>query len=151
GAGLDAGKAIELTAAELAQAMYVSGTTGDAIAFRAFDGIKWGTWTTVTVNPTATFSFAAAGAQIESIQLADNAPIVSVVDLSLSRGATVAASSLFSSSDIDGDSVASVQFQNTGNGAFVIDGVLHAPDQTVTMTANQLAHASFLAGRGNDV
>ena len=64
---------------------------------------------------------------------------------------SVAASSLFTVTDPEGDSITSYNFYDaTGNGHFVVNGVTQAAGTVVAVTAAQLAQTSYVAGSAND-
>ena len=53
----------------------------------------------------------------------DRAPVVTASNVTLSAGhTTVAASSLFSATDPDGNSITTYAFEDTGSGHFVLNG-----------------------------
>jgi hypothetical protein len=125
-----------VTAAQLAQATFVTGATGtsDDIYVEAFDGKAYSGWN--------------AG-----VHVAANTP----PQVNLPSGASVAAtaaqtlqvSSLFSATDVDGDTLTYFVYDaNTAanSGHFVVGGNT-VPAQTITpMSAAQLAQATFVAG-----
>ena len=129
-----AGLAIDVSAAQLANTTFQSGSGTDQLWVRAFDGQDWGDWKGFTV-----------AAPI------DHAPVVTASNVSLSAGQTVAASSLFSVSDADvSDQVVKYQFWDgtagSSTGHFAINGTEQAVGSAITVLAADLAHASFVAG-----
>src|SRR5207302_1760223 len=63
-----------------------------------------------------------------------------------------AASSLFSVSDPDGDTIASYAFwDSSGNGRFSVNGVNQGTNQEIIVTAAQLAQTSYQSGSGADL
>ena len=69
----------------------------------------------------------------------DRAPVVTAANVTLSTGHTsVAASSLFSANDPDGNSIATYAFMDTGTGHFVLNGVAQPNDQEIDVAAAQL-------------
>jgi hypothetical protein len=126
--------AIGVSASQLSSTTFQSGSGTDKLWVRAFDGQDWGDWKSFTV-----------AAPI------DHAPAVSASNVSLSAGQTVAASSLFSVSDVDaGDHVVKYEFfdgtAGSSTGHFAINGAEQAVGSAITVLAADLAHASFVAG-----
>ncbi len=128
-----------VTAAQLAQATFVAGAAGisDNICVQAYDGNSYSGWNT-SVHVTA------AGV--------NNAPTVNLpsgASVNPAAGQSLAVSSLFSGSDIDGNSLSYYVYDANpaaNSGHFVIDGNV-VPAQTITaMSAAQLAQATFVAG-----
>jgi hypothetical protein len=128
---------IDLTAAQLAQTTYISGTGSEQLSVRASDGILWSAWQTVSVN------VAAAN---------EKAPVVTTSSLTTLAGQTFAASSLFSVSDSNGDSIATYALKDAtgGSGYFVVNGVIQASNTEIDLTAAQLRQTTFVAGSGTD-
>jgi hypothetical protein len=63
----------------------------------------------------------------------------------------VAASTLFAASDPDGQSITTYALKNlTGNGHFVVNGVVQANNVEIDLTAAQLAQTTYVAGSGSD-
>jgi hypothetical protein len=128
---------IDLTATQLAQTTYISGTGSEQLSVRASDGILWSAWQTVSVN------VAAAN---------EKAPVVTTSSLTTLAGQTFAASSLFSVSDSNGDSIATYALKDAtgGSGYFVVNGVIQASNTEIDLTAAQLRQTTFVAGSGTD-
>ena len=81
----------------------------------------------------------------------DRAPVVTVANVVLSANATtVAASSLFTASDADGDTIASYAFKDIGNGHFFLNGVVQANNQEIDVTAAQLSQLTYESAGGTD-
>ena len=81
----------------------------------------------------------------------DRAPVVTAANVALSSGLTnVAASSLFTASDPDGDAITTYAFKDTGNGHFVLNGVAQANNQEFDVTAAQLSLLTYQNGIGTD-
>jgi hypothetical protein len=123
---------IYVPAAQLTQAIYQSGAGSDTLYIRAFDGYAWSAWSpgfTVTAPP-------------------DSGPTVTAPNATLGRAASIAASSLFSATDADGDSMAQYQLwdSNPGGGRWLINGIGQLSNTAITITAGQLAQTSFQAG-----
>jgi hypothetical protein len=137
GTALAANQNNYLTAAQLAQTTYQAGTGTDTMWVRASDGTLWSNWSD---------GFLVTGP-------VDHAPVVTASNVTLSAGHTsVAASSLFSVSDPDSDSI--VQYDLWDNGAgggyFVLNGAALAVNQLDYLTAAQLAQTTYQAGTGTD-
>ncbi len=81
----------------------------------------------------------------------DRAPVVTVANVALNSGlTTVAASSLFTASDPDGDAITTYAFKDTGNGHFVLNGVAQANNQEIDVTAAQLSQLTYQNAVGTD-
>ena len=137
-----AGTVITISAAQLAQTSFVTGTVGDSLQIRAFDGTDWSAadnavWSPFTVSVPA-----------------DNPPVVTTADVTLTANQTVALSSLFSVSDADGDSITEYQLwdstRDPASGNFVVGGVAHAAGTVIDIPAAQLAQTSFVTGTVGD-
>ncbi|NEU95284.1 hypothetical protein FNJ47_05430 [Bradyrhizobium sp. UFLA 03-164] len=127
-------QAITVDASQLAGTSFQTGSGANLLWVRAFDGQDWGTWKSFTVTAPV-----------------DHAPTVTASDVALSAGQTVQAGSLFSTSDVDpGDTPVSYQFWEGAGGAnsghFTIDGINQPANTAITVLANDLDHASFVAG-----
>jgi len=134
-----ANQEIDVNASQLPQLTFQSGSGADTLYVAAFDGTQWGSWSsgfTVTA-PTN------AGATVT--------PTSSNYVLPTGQG-TVAASSLFTASDADGDAIVSYDFYNTGGGGgrFLINGVTQAINQQIVVSAGQLSQVTYQRGTGGD-
>ena len=79
----------------------------------------------------------------------DRPPIVQVANLTLSIGQSVAASSLFTASDPDGNTIITYGFMDTGPGDFVLNGVTTEPhNQEIDVTAAQLSELTYVGAAG---
>jgi cytochrome oxidase Cu insertion factor (SCO1/SenC/PrrC family) len=142
GADKSAGTIIDITAAQLGQTSFVTGSTGDSLQIRAFDGTVWS---------------AAADASWATFNLtvpANSAPVVTTGNLRVAAGQTLALSSLFSLTDADGDSMTRYQlWDSTGDpnsGHFTVNGVTKAASTVIDITAAQFAQTSFVTGSVSD-
>jgi hypothetical protein len=127
---------IDVAAAQLAQVTYQVGSSSDTLWMRANDGFVWGPWTqAVTVSP-----------------FVDTPPIVSVSNLTATHGQSFAASSLFTASDPNGDSITQYGFWDlgTGGGHYVLNGVAQGANQEIDVSAAQLSQLSYQSGSGAD-
>ena len=133
-----AGVAFTVTSAQLAQTTFAAGTTADSLLIRAFDGMTWGAWTSVSVTPA----------------VSNAAPVVTASNVSAARNQSLAASSLFSATDPEGNPITQYQFQDGTAGAttgyFSINGTAQAAETVLTVSAAQLAQTNFIAGAGTD-
>ena len=74
----------------------------------------------------------------------ERAPVVTAGNVTLGTGQTsVAASSLFSAVDPDGNSIATYAFMDTGPGHFVLNGVVEPNNQEIDVTAAQLSQLTY--------
>jgi Ca2+-binding RTX toxin-like protein len=132
-----AGATFALTAAQLAQTTFTAGAAGssDDLFVNVWDGIAF------------------SGPQEFHVNVSPNhAPTVTAPDFSAAKGQTVAASSLFSANDADGDNLLYFFYDNTagaGSGHFTVNGVEQAAGTTFAVTAAQLAQTTFTAGTGS--
>jgi archaeosine-15-forming tRNA-guanine transglycosylase len=127
---------INLTAAQLAQTTYVSGSGSEQLSVRVSDGTLWSTWQTISVN--------VASAN-------EKAPVVTASSLTTLAGQTFKASSLVAVSDPNGDPIVSYALKDvSGSGYFVVNGVVQAANTEINLTAAQLTQTTFVAGSGTD-
>ncbi len=127
---------IDVSAANLSQVSYVFGPGGspaDLLYVRANDGMMWGSW--------AAFSATAT----------NQAPTVSAANVVTVSGQTFAASSLFSATDADGDTITKYALWDSNtNGAWIVNNVTMKANTEIDVTAAQLATAIYQAGSGTD-
>ena len=128
---------IDVTTAQLALTSYQSGSGGDQLYVRAFDGAVWGGWTKFFVTAPL-----------------DNAAMTSASDRSASHNQSFAAGSLFSVSDADGDAITYYHLYDStsdpASGHWVVGGVAQPASQALTITAAQLSSTTFQSGSGSD-
>ena len=135
GAVKAAGQAIDVAAADLANTTFQSGSGSDQLYARAFDGLVWGDWKAFTVSAPV-----------------DRAPVVSATapTVSLAFNQSVAASTLFSVTDAESDTITKYQFWDGNSGAssgyWSVSGTPQQAQQTIEVLAADLASASFTAG-----
>ena len=80
----------------------------------------------------------------------DRAPVVTASNVTLSAGHTsVAASSLFSTADPDGNTITTYAFEDTGSGHFVLNGVVQANNQEIDVIAAQLSQLTYQGVAGS--
>jgi hypothetical protein len=139
GVAQPANQVIDVTAAQLAQTSFQLGSVTDVLGVRAFDGTDWGQWSIFNVNPPT-----------------NHAPITTAPNLTPAHGQTsLAASSLFSVTDADSDTIVSYEFADgmpdAASGHFVVNGVAQPANQIIDVTAAQLAQTSFQLGSALDI
>ena len=84
--------------------------------------------------------------------LTETPPVVTAANYIATRNQIIAAPSLFSASDADGDPIAAYQFWDSvgGTGHWVVGGVAQPTGQAIDVTPAQLASATFEAASGSD-
>ena len=94
---------------------------------------------------TYTVSDGAGGTTNASLTITlDRAPVVTAANVTLSAGhITIAASSLFSATDPDGNAITTYAFEDTGSGHFVLNGVVEPNNQEIDVTAAQLSQLTY--------
>jgi len=134
------GQAITVTAAQLSNLVYAGGggTGVETISVRASDGVLWSSALSLsltTVQPNRAPNVVAGGIS------------------NVAAGAVVAAASLFTASDPDGNAITSYEFTDNGagGGQFRLGGVAQASGQAITVTAAQLVNLVYAAGAGGGV
>ncbi|HEX8031225.1 MAG TPA: hypothetical protein VF491_22305 [Vicinamibacterales bacterium] len=129
--------AIDVTPTQLPNTSFQSGSGSDDLWVRAFDGMMWSNWKEFHVNAPV-----------------DNLPIVAAADFSASHGQDIAASTLFSTTDADGDTIANYQLWDStsdpSSGHWVVAGVAQGTNVAIDVTAAQLSSTSFQSGSGSD-
>jgi hypothetical protein len=103
---------------------------------------------------------------VESLQFADriwnastvfvnHAPVLSATHITIGTGQSVAASSLFSLSDADGDAMSMYQFidsnASVSSGYFTLNGVVQRAGQHFLVSASDLANLRFIGGAPGSV
>ena len=130
-------QAIDVTAAQLAQTTFQSGSGSDDLWVRAFDGFDWSEWKEFHVN-----------APVEA------RPVVTAPDFAASHNQNIAASALFSVTDGNGDAITKYQFwdstTDSASGHWVVNGMVQGTNQAIDVTAAQLAQTTFQSGSGSD-
>ena len=128
---------INVSAAQLAQTTFQTGTTADDLWVQAFDGTVWSDWKEFHLTPPV-----------------NHAPVVAVADQNVAKNASLTASSLFSVSDADGDAMTQYQFWDSTadgtSGHFAINGVAQGTNQIINVGAAQLAQTTFQTGTTAD-
>ena len=128
---------IDVTAAQLSSTTFQSGSGSDDLWVRAFDGAEWGVWKEFHVNAPV-----------------NRAPNVTAPDFTAISNQSAPASSLFSVVDAEHDSIVTYQFWDSTGGAasghFSINGVAQGINQSIDVTAAQLANTTFQGGITSD-
>jgi Ca2+-binding RTX toxin-like protein len=134
--GVEQGVNVAIPVTDLASAQFAAGSAigSDSVWARAFDGMEWSSWKNWTVNswPHAT----------------NAAPVVTAAANGLLRNDAVAASSLFTVSDADGDAPVRYEFWDdvNGGGHWAVDGVQQAAAQAIAVNAADLADVQYVGG-----
>jgi autotransporter-associated beta strand protein len=136
-----AGTIIDISAAQLGQTTFVTGSLGDSLQIRAFDGISWSAADTASWSPF-------------TVSVPDAAPVVSTSNVTKSHLQNYVLSSLFSATDADGDAMTRYQLwdstRDPNSGHFVINGQAQSAGTVIDITAAQLAQTSFFTGMVGD-
>jgi len=131
-----AAAAIAVDAADLADTEYVGGanTGSERVWVRVNDGMQWGAWESWTMNSWP--------------HLTNAAPVATASSTTILLDQSVAAATLFSVTDADGDAVTQYQFfdSTAGNGHFTVNGVAQGVNVAIGVTAAQLADTAFQGG-----
>ena len=126
-----------VSAAQLAQITYHSGSGADTLWVRVSDGSEWSPWSqSVTVTAPV-----------------DTGPVVNSVTSILTTAAqTFAASALFTTSDPFGDAIEQYDFWDTGAGGgyFAINGQPLGANQDNIVSTSQLGQTGYVAGSAID-
>ena len=84
----------------------------------------------------------------------NHAPVAAASNFTATHNQNIAASSLFSASDPDGEAITKYQFwdstANALSGHFVVGGVAQGTGQAIDVTAAQLSSTTFQSGSGSD-
>ncbi|CAN7258582.1 hypothetical protein LJR220_001128 [Bradyrhizobium sp. LjRoot220] len=132
GIAQSAGVAIDVTAAELAQTTFQSGSGTDDLWVRVNDGMMWSDWKPFQVNAPV-----------------DLAPVVTASNVVAAPHQTVAASSFFTATDPDGDAITNYQLWDSSSdpasGHWTLNGITQGVNSAIDITAAQLANAAFQA------
>jgi hypothetical protein len=127
---------LSFSASQVSQITYRGGAGTETIWERASDGIQYGAW--VSINATG----------------ADIAPVVAPTSASIvvSHNSSVAASSLFTVYDQDGDPITQYDFWDTGAGGghWSINGQPQGSNQEIVVNASQLSQVTYTPGAGID-
>jgi hypothetical protein len=120
-------------ASQLSLVTYRGGAGTETIWERASDGIGFGAWV--------------------SLSATDTAPVVTPSSANVNVGhAMVAASSLFTAGDADTDNIVQYEFFDSGQagGHWVLNGIVQPDNQTISISASQLAQMTYRGGSGTE-
>ena len=136
GTALGANQDNIITAAQLSQLTYQSGSGTDTLWVRANDGTLWGAWSNA-------FTVTAP---------IDTGPVETVSNLTATHGECFAAASLFNYSDPVGSAATGYDFWNTGggDGYFALNGTALGANQNNIITVAQLSQLTYQSGSGTD-
>jgi VCBS repeat-containing protein len=138
GAQQAAGTIIEVSASRLGQLTFATGTDGNALQVRAFDGVSWSASDTAAWAP---FSLGIS---------APPPPVVTTSNLTESPDQTLMASSLFGVTDPGGKPITAYEFwdstRDPNSGHFYLNGAEQAPGTIIEVSASQLGQLTFLTG-----
>jgi Ca2+-binding RTX toxin-like protein len=136
GVAQSANTAITVAVGDIADVRYQLGSTTDTLWVRASDGLAWSEWTSLVVTPPQ-----------------NRVPIVSGLNQWPTKGTTsLAAGSLLSYSDADGDAVVSYMFwdESTGGGHFTVNGAVQGANTAITVAAANIADVRYQLGATTD-
>ena len=136
GTALGANQDNIITAAQLSQLTYQSGSGTDTLWVRANDGTLWSPWSNA-------FTVTAP---------IDTGPVETVSNLTATHGESFAAASLFSYSDPVGSAATEYDFWDTGGGGgyFALNGTALGANQNNIITVAQLSQPTYQSGSGTD-
>jgi Ca2+-binding RTX toxin-like protein len=128
---------ITVTAGNLGTVRYFGGAAGgsESLYVDAYDGKDWSAYASLTATTTAA--------------AVNHAPIVSVHNVAVATGRSIAASSVISSvQDQDGDTITHYSFWDGGNagGYFTVNGTVQASGQWITVDASSLGTVRYFGG-----
>ncbi|MEQ8958004.1 MAG: hypothetical protein RLP02_08790, partial [Coleofasciculus sp. C2-GNP5-27] len=136
---------IYVNASQLKDMQFVASSEAgktETLAIRSFDGKHWSQYGNFVANPLP----------INGSVATNHLPVISIKNVTLSPGATVPGSSLFSVQDSDGDDMQSYYFHNrdssSNSGYFTLNGVKQP--RTLYINASQLKDLQFVAGNEPD-
>src|SRR5215831_5308084 len=131
GVAQGANQAIDVTAAQLSQTTFQSASGSDDLWVRAFDGINWSAWNLVSAP-------------------IDAKPVVAGGNASLALNEVVAASSLFSVTDADNDTMTEYQFWDStaapASAYFSVNGTTQSANHAIDVMASHLAQVNVVGG-----
>ncbi len=132
------GTIIEVSVSQIGQLTFVTGTDGNALQVRAFDGLSW--------SASDTAAWAPFSVSISS----PPPPVVTTSNLTESPGQTLAASSLFAVTDPGGKPITEYEFwdstRDPNSGHFYLNGAEQAPGTIIEVSASQLGQLTFRTG-----
>jgi hypothetical protein len=82
------------------------------------------------------FAYLPAAGTTTTVPVVDQAPVVTAINTTLTHNQSVAAATLFTATDPDGQAITSYALKNvTGNGHFIVNGVVQASNVEIDLTA----------------
>ena len=129
---------IAVSAAQLAQTTFTAGSVADDLTVGAYDG--------KTYSAAAEFHINVTGGPRDGL---NHAPVVTATDRAATSGQVFSASSLFSATDADHDTLTYYLYDDTpgaASGHFTVNGVVQAANTVIAVSAAQLAQTTFTAG-----
>ena len=122
-------------AAQLSQVTYQSGAGTDTLYVRASDGTGFGPWS-------------------QAFTVTDTAPVVTATsaNVKVSHQNPVSATSLFTASEADTDSIVQYDFYDNGQagGHWLLNGVAQPNNQILSFSASQLPQITYQGGAGTE-
>jgi hypothetical protein len=106
----------------------------ESVQVRAYDGLTWGAWKSWNL--------------VSSSHATNTAPVVSASDATVGLGQSVAAGTLFSVSDAEGDVATKYELRDNvnGGGYFAKGGVVQTAGQVFAASAAELADVQYVGG-----
>ena len=134
--GVEQGVNVAIPVVNLEDAQFVGAASSgsDLLWVRASDGQSWGDWKSWTVNSWP--------------HLTNAAPVASAQDATILTNEAVAASSLFSVSDADGDTIERYELWDdvAGGGYWRLEGVQQAAGQAIDVLSSDLNDMAYVGG-----
>jgi autotransporter passenger strand-loop-strand repeat protein len=134
GTALPNGQDNFISASQLSQVTYQGGAGTETLWLRASDGLVYGAWAAITAT--------------------DTAPVLTVNNSNITVGHSnpVAASTLFTASDQDGDSIVQYDFWDSGSGGghWLLNGNALPNGQDNFVPASQLSLVTYRGGAGTE-
>jgi hypothetical protein len=138
GVAQGANQEIDVSAAQLSQLSFQSGSGADTLWVRAYDGALWSAWS-------SSFTVTAP---------IDTGPVVTPANANINSfpNQTFAAASLISYSDPFSSPATQYDFWNSGagGGRFLLNGTTLSANQDNVISATQLSQLSYVVGTGSD-
>lgn len=135
GQDMPANTSIDVKTADLGGLTFASGSGNDSLWVRAFDGLLWSNWKQFDVSaPT------------------NAAPTVTVTQAhyDAAKYANIAAGSMFTTADANGDAIVKYQFWDdsaaAASGSWVVNGVAQTTNHAIDVAASDLANTVYRAG-----
>jgi len=137
GAVQPAGQAINVAPGQLASTTFQTLSGSDRLWVRVSDGVLWSDWVSFNVNGPV-----------------DHTPVITAPNYGASHNQSIAASSLFSVSDQDNDTITAYQLWDStsdpDSGYWVVGGVAQPAGQAINVAPSQLSSTMFQSASGAD-